>query len=105
MAEILIDTLKNSCKYHEIKLFLFHQHFDVLSILQMNQVIDYYNWVKGLSNPRLNPFVSQYNTIKVALLVYRICWRVEQKKIYSLTTKCQMLQKYIMTSIKKYFEK
>lgn len=38
-------------------------------------------------------------------MVYRICWRVDKKKIYSLATKCQMLQKYIMTSIQKYFEK
>jgi len=32
--------------------------------------------------------IHQYNTIKVALLVYRVSWRIEQKKIYSLITKC-----------------
>lgn len=43
MMEILIETMKNSVKFHELKLFLFHQHFETLSIMQMNQIIDYYN--------------------------------------------------------------
>ena len=71
----------------------------------MNVIIDYYNSCKDLKEPKLNPFISQYNTIKMSLAVYRICWRVDQKKIFSLATKCQMLQKYIMKSIQKYFEK
>lgn len=33
MMDILIDSMKSSPKFHEIKLFLFHQHFDTLSIL------------------------------------------------------------------------
>lgn len=71
----------------------------------MNQIIDYYNTCITIKEPRDNPFISQYNTIKVSLLVYRITFKVDQKKIYSIATKCQMLQKYIMQSIQKYFEK
>lgn len=70
----------------------------------MNNIIDYYNLVKDLRNPIDNPLISQYNTVKVALLIYRICYRVGQKKIYSLQTKCLMLQKYITESLCKYFE-
>lgn len=105
MMEILIDTMRNSTKFHEIKLFLLHQHFDQMSILQMNNIVDFYNNMAQPKDPKLNPLVSQYNTIKVSLLIYRLCWRIEQKQIYSLATKCQLLSKYIMTSIQKYFEK
>ena len=105
MMEILIDTLRNSTKFHEIKLFLIHQHFDQMSIMQMNNIVDFYNIMAMPKDPKLNPLVSQYNTIKVSLLIYRLCWRIDQKQIYSLATKCQLLSKYIMTSIQKYFEK
>jgi len=32
--------------------------------------------------------VHQYNTVKLALLVFRVSWCIERKKIYSLITKC-----------------
>lgn len=54
---------------------------------------------------RLNPMLSQLNTLKVALLIYRISWKIEQRKIYSLITKCTLLNKYIMKSISRYLEK
>jgi len=52
-----------------------------------------------------NPVISQFNTIKICLLVYRICWKIEKKQIYSLITKCSLLQNYIIKSLSLYFEK
>jgi len=42
--------------------------------------------------------------VKVTLLIYRICWVIEEKKIYSLITKCQSLQTYLIRSLLAYFE-
>jgi len=42
MMEILMNTIKESVKFHEMKLFFLHEHFDVLSIAQMNYLIDIY---------------------------------------------------------------
>ena len=39
------------------------------------------------------------------MLIYRICWKIEQKQIYSLITKCSVLQNYLISSLMKYFEK
>ena len=52
-----------------------------------------------LSKVRLNPFLSQYNTLKYALLVYRISWLIQERNMYSLATKCQEINKYINKSI------
>ena len=49
--------------------------------------------------------VSQYNPIKVSLMIYLICWKIEQQQIYSLITKCHLLQDYLIRSLFKYFEK
>jgi len=43
--------------------------------------------------------LSQYNTIKITLLIYRICWKIEERQIYSLTTKCSVLQNYLINSL------
>lgn len=51
-----------------------------------------------------NPMISQFNTIKITLLIYRICWKIEEKQIYSLITKCSVLQAYLIKSLFKYFE-
>ena len=32
MMDILMSSIKDSCLYHEYKLFILHEHFDVLSI-------------------------------------------------------------------------
>ena len=42
MLDILMSTIKNSVLYHETKLFYIHEHFDTLSIEQMNSLIDIY---------------------------------------------------------------
>lgn len=36
----LMDSLKNSVKFHEIKLFFIHEHFDNLSVEQLNHLVD-----------------------------------------------------------------
>ena len=41
----------------------------------------------------------------MALLIYRICWKIEKRQIYSLITKCTLLQNYIIKSLCVYFEK
>jgi hypothetical protein len=47
MMDIVIQSMNKSVEFHEIKLFFLHQHFDVLTIIQMNDVVDVY--LKGLN--------------------------------------------------------
>jgi hypothetical protein len=105
IMEIIILSLRDSCKFHEMKLFLIHEHFDLLSIEQMNQLVDIYMEILHRKELKLNPMLSQYNTIKYSLLIYRISWKIEQKKIYSLITKCSLLNKYIYTGLAAYLER
>lgn len=99
MMDILMATIKDSVKFHEMKLFLIHEHFDTLSIEQMNLLVDIYQDILHSKEPKGNPIVSQYNSIKVGLLIYRICWKIEKKQIYSLITKCQLLQNYLVSGL------
>ena len=39
------------------------------------------------------------------MLYYRISFKIEQKKIYSLITKCYLLNNYILESLDKYLQK
>lgn len=103
MMEVILQSIKDSTKSHEIKLFFIHQHFDVLTVFQMNQLLDIYQSVLHTSDPSHNPMLHQYNSIKIALLIYRICWKIEEKQIFSLITKCSVLQAYINNSLKIYF--
>jgi len=48
--------------------------------------------------------ISQFNTIKITLLIYRICWKIEEKQIYSLITKCSLLKAYLISSLSQYLE-
>lgn len=105
MMDILMSTIKESTKFHEMKLFFLHEHFDVLSISQMNQLIDIYQEILNVKDPRYNPAINQFNVIKIALLIYRICFKIELKQIYSLITKCSLLQSYLIKSLSMYFEK
>lgn len=57
------------------------------------------------SNYKRQPILSCYNTIKITLLIYMICWKIEQKQIYSLVTKCSLLQNYLIKSVSLYFER
>ena len=53
----------------------------------------------------MNPMLCQYNTIKYSLLIYRISWKIERKRIYSLITKCSSLEHYIQDSLSLYLER
>mgnify|MGYP000930980281 CR=1 FL=1 len=88
IMDIVMTTIKDSILFHEMKLFIIHEHFDILSIEQMNHLVDVYQDILHSKDPKLNPLISQYNTIKVSLLIYRICYKIEKKQIYSLITKC-----------------
>jgi len=103
--EILLNSISESTRSHELKLFLLLEHFDILSIYQMNRLLDIYKVVLHSKDPKKNPMISQYNVIKIALLIYRICWKIEEKQIYSLITKCSVLQSYVCQSLNVYFEK
>jgi hypothetical protein len=105
MMDILIHTLKDSLQFHEIKLFFIHEHFDVYSIASLNLLIDTYMDILHSKEFKQNPMLSQFNTIKYSLLIYRISWKIERKRIYSLITKCSTLNKYIMQSLENYLSR
>lgn len=79
MMDVIIGSIRESLRFHEIKLFFIHEHFDVLSIQQLTVLIDIYHTSLHSQDYKNHPIVNQYNTIKVALLIYRICWKIEQK--------------------------
>ena len=105
MMDIILASIRESPLFHEIKLFFIHEHFDTLTIQQLNVLIDIYYKQLHDHDYKKHPIVNQYNTIKVALLIYRICWKIEKKKIYSLITKCTLLQDYLIASICRFLEK
>ena len=37
-------------------------------------------------------------------MIYKISWLIQQKKIYSLITKCEIINRYILNSLTKYLE-
>ena len=58
MMDILMNTIKESVLFHEAKLFILHEHFDVLSIQQMNVLIDIYQDLCHHKEPKLNPLIN-----------------------------------------------
>ena len=42
MLDLIIFSIKDSFRFHEAKLFFIHEHFDVLSIDQLNRILDIY---------------------------------------------------------------
>ena len=41
-----------------MKMFFLHEHFDVLSIFQMNQLVDIYMEILHRPNYKMNPMLS-----------------------------------------------
>jgi len=70
MMDALLSAIKDSTKSHELKLFFLHEHIDVLTVMQMNHLLDIYDSVLHSKNPKANPMINQYNVIKIALLIY-----------------------------------
>lgn len=75
MNNVLL-SLKETVKYHEMKMFFIHEHFDILSIGQMNQLVDIFMEILNRKDYKQNPMLSTYNTIKYALLIYRVSWKI-----------------------------
>jgi hypothetical protein len=71
----------------------------------MNTLIDIYQDICNSKEPKGNPLINCYNSIKTALLIFRICWKIERKQIYSLITKCQLLQNYLVKALMAFFER
>lgn len=53
-----MNTIKDSVQYHEMKLFLVHEHFDTLTIEQMNYLVDVYQDILHSKEPKGNPIIS-----------------------------------------------
>jgi hypothetical protein len=104
-----MDLFMNALKthvYHEAKFFFIHQHFDLMSVKQLNTLVDILmGMLTSVRNLKLNPALHQFNIIKYALLIYRVSWKIEKKKIYSLITKVSMLNNYLFSSLEKYLMK
>ena len=49
IMDIVIASLRETTRFHEMKMFLIHQHFDFLSIKQMNDLVD--TFMEILSRP------------------------------------------------------
>ena len=58
MMDIIMVSIKDTILYHEIKLFYIHEHFDTLSIEQMNFLVDIYQDLVSSKDPKGNPLVS-----------------------------------------------
>ena len=76
LMDVFIQSLRNTTEFHEIKMFFIHQHFDLLTIMQMNDLVDTFNEACTSHDYSQNPILSTYNTIKIALLIYRISWKI-----------------------------
>lgn len=105
IIDIIISSFKDSIKFHEIKMFFLMEHIEMLSILQLNVVVDNFQEMFNRKDFRNNPMLAQYNTIKYAILCYRVTWLIEKKRIYSLTTKCTLLNSYLLKGIYLYLER
>lgn len=55
---IVIQSCRSSTLFHEIKLFYIHSNFDVLSILQMDSLIDVYSEITQTKQLKMNPMIS-----------------------------------------------
>ena len=88
MMDVLINTMRDSVRNHEFKLYFLLEYFDNMSVIQLNNLVDILMEILQHKDYKQNPVLSQYNTIKYALLIYRVSWKIKQKNIYSLITKC-----------------
>jgi len=100
-----MNSLKTDQRYHETKLFLIHGHFELMDVAQLNHLVDILMEMLHVKDIKMHPALHQYNTIKYSLLIYQVCFKIEKKKIYSLITKCSMLQAYLEQSITQFLKR
>jgi hypothetical protein len=74
--DILINGIRDTQLFHEMKLFFIHQYFDVMTVEQLNRLVDILMEITTVQDLKSNPSLYQYNTIKYALLIYRICYKI-----------------------------
>jgi len=55
--DIIMQSIKTSEKLHEIKFFFLHQHFDLMSIAQLNQLIDILMEILNVKDIKKNPAI------------------------------------------------
>ena len=103
--DILLATIENSNYFHEEKLFFLHDNFNKLSVGQLDHIVDIFSEIITKNDVIKNPALYQYNTVKYSLLIYRICWKIENKNLYALITKCKRLCSYIEKSLNRYMLK
>jgi len=75
-----------------------------MDVAQLNRLIDILMEILHTKDIKRHPALHQFNTIKYALLIYRICFKIENKKIYSLITKCSMLNSYLYECLEKFLK-
>lgn len=105
MVNQIITSLKDSPRFHEFKLYFIHEVFDKLNVIQMNRILDIYQRQLHTKAYKKQPVANQFNTVKISLLIYRTCWRIKKRRIYSLQTKCSIIEEYLNKSLCKYFNK
>ena len=58
MLNIIMASIRESEKFHEMKLFFLHMHFNTLNVEQMNALVDTYQEILRRKEPKMNPMIS-----------------------------------------------
>ena len=103
VIEQLNTSIRESQWYFELKLYFVRQSFIFLNVAQMDDLLSLMETIFNVNNPRNHPLVNCYNPVKCSMLVYEICWNIQQKNIYSLKRKCDSIMTYLKQSLDKYF--
>ena len=69
----------------------------------MDELLNLFQTIFEVHNPKMHPLVNCYNPVKCSLLVYEICWKIQKKNIYSLQRMCDKLMNYLKDSLDNYF--
>ena len=46
----------------------------------MDELLNLFQTIFEVHNPKMHPLVNCYNPVKCSLLVYEICWKIQKKK-------------------------
>ena len=101
----LNNSIKDSQWYFELKLFFLKKSFVYLNVAQMDELLTLFNECFHVTNPKMHPMVNCYNPVKCSLLVYELCWQIQQKNIFSLQRKCNGIMTYLIKSLDRYLMK
>ena len=101
----LMESMQQSQYYFEIKMYFIKQAFSIFTVKQMEALLVLFWEILMVNNPKVHPLVNCYNPVKVSILIYEICWEIQQKNIFSLQIKCEQIMKYLIKSLDSYFEK